>query len=109
MRHSQYSLFPFAFQQSKGGKLYGNFPRKFPEGEKTELLNLQKANDSATEMEWMETKLPGRNFCKAGYTSRGCPLLSEILVIAGLFDTGSCQKFKQEILVEWNLRGGGRG
>ena len=57
----------------------------------------------------METKLPGRNFCKAGYTSRGCPLLSEILAIAGLFDTGSCQKFKQEILVEWNLRGGGRG
>ena len=57
----------------------------------------------------METKLPGRNFCKAGYTSRGCPLLSEILEIADLFDTGSCQKFKQEILVEWNLRGGGWG
>ena len=57
----------------------------------------------------METKLPGRNFCKAGYTSRGCPLLSEILEIAGLFDTGSCQKLKQEILVQWNLRGGGGG
>ena len=26
----------------------------------------------------------------------------------GLFDTGSCQKFKQEMLVEWNLPGGGR-
>ena len=29
--------------------------------------------------------------------------------ITGLFDTGSCQKFKQEILVEWNLLGGGKG
>ena len=59
----------------------------------------------------METKLPGRNFCRAGYTSRGCPLLSVILAIAGVFDTGSCQKFKQEILVEfarWKGGGGGR-
>ena len=67
-RHSQYSPF---------GKLYGTFPRKFPEGTRTALLNFQKANHS-TEMEWMETKLPGRKFWKAGYTSRGCPLLSEI-------------------------------
>ena len=58
----------------------------------------------------METKLPGRNFCRAGYTSRFCPLLSVILAIAGMFDTGSCQKFKQEILVEFArwVGGGGR-
>ena len=43
----------------------------------------------------MERKLPGRNFRKFGFTSRGCPVCLETSGNADPFTTAkSCRKFK---------------
>ena len=59
----------------------------------------------------MERKFPGKFFRKFEYTSRGCPLFLEMSENrhyrcsqpknAVPFATGSCRKFKPEVLVEW--------
>ena len=41
-----------------------------------------------------------KNFRKFGYTSRGCPSVLEVLKNTIPFATGSCRKFKVDILVE---------
>ena len=74
--------------------------------QKAQELNCWISERRTIQPKWNEWK---QNFRDETFdTSRGCPLLLEILEIAGLFVTGSCQKFKQEILVERNLPGGVR-
>ena len=47
-------------------------------------------------------KPPGKKFRKFWYTSRGFPLFFlEILDDSVPCATGSCQKFKPDVLVEW--------
>ena len=48
----------------------------------------------------MERNLPLKIFRKFGYTSRGCPSVLEVLKNTIPFATGSCRKFKVDILVE---------
>ena len=48
----------------------------------------------------MERNLPLKIFRKFGYTSRGCPSVLEVLKNTVPFTTGSCRKFKVDILVE---------
>ena len=48
----------------------------------------------------MERNLPLKNFRKFGYTSRGCPYVLEVLKNTVPFATGSCRKFKVDVLVE---------
>ena len=48
----------------------------------------------------MERNLPLKNFRKFGYTSRGCPSFLEVLKNTVPFATGSCRKFKVDVLVE---------
>ena len=48
----------------------------------------------------MERNLPLKNSRKSGYTSRGCPSVLEVLKNTVPFATGSCQKFKVDVLVE---------
>ena len=48
----------------------------------------------------MEGNLPLKIFRKFGYTSRGCPSVLEVLKNTIPFATGSCRKFKVDILVE---------
>ena len=81
------------------------------------LLNFRNANhstenvrNSGSKVEWKEN-LREKFFRKFEYTSRGCPLFLEMSenrhyrcsqpknVVP--FATGSCRKFKPEVLVEW--------
>ena len=48
----------------------------------------------------MERNLPLKIFRKFGYTSRGCPSVLEVLKNTIPFATGSCRKFKVDVLVE---------
>ena len=48
----------------------------------------------------MERNLLLKNFRKFGYTLRGCPSVLEVLKNTVPFATGSCRKFKVDILVE---------
>ena len=48
----------------------------------------------------MERNLLLKNFRKFGYTSRGCSYVLEVLKNTVSFATGSCQKFKVDVLVE---------
>ena len=48
----------------------------------------------------MERNLPLKIFRKFGYTSRGCSSVLEVLKNTIPFATGSCRKFKVDILVE---------
>ena len=48
----------------------------------------------------MERSLPLKNFRKSGYTSRGCFYVLEVLKNTVPFATGSCRKFKVDVLVE---------
>ena len=48
----------------------------------------------------MERNLPLKIFRKSGYTSRGCSYVLEVLKNTVSFATGSCQKFKVDVLVE---------
>ena len=49
----------------------------------------------------MERNLPLKNFRKFGYTSRGYPSFLEVLKNTVPFATGSCRKFKVDVMVEW--------
>ena len=48
----------------------------------------------------MERNLPLKIFPKFGYTSRGCASVLEVLKNTVPFATGSCRKFKVDVLVE---------
>ena len=48
----------------------------------------------------MERNLLLKNFRKFGYTSRGCSYVLEVLKNTVAFATGSCRKFKVDVLVE---------
>ena len=48
----------------------------------------------------MERNLPLKNFRKFGYASRGCFYVLEVLKNTVPFATGSCRKFKVDVLVE---------
>ena len=49
----------------------------------------------------MERKLPGKNFSKIWVYLARLTSLTEILENAVPFATGSCRKFKADLLVEW--------
>ena len=49
----------------------------------------------------MERNLLLKNFRKFGYSSRGSPSFVEVLKNTVPFATGSCRKFKVDVLVEW--------
>ena len=53
------------------------------------------------DIKWIERNLPLKNFRKFGYTSRGYPSFLEVLKNTVPFATGSCRKFKVDVLVEW--------
>ena len=48
-----------------------------------------------------ERKLLGKNFRKFGYTHARLSPFQEILENAVPFATGSCRKFKPDVLIEW--------
>ena len=49
----------------------------------------------------MERKLPGKNFSKIWVFLARLTFLMEILENTVPFATGSCRKFKADVLVEW--------
>ena len=61
-------------------------------------VNHSNSRFSGSKVVIMERKLPGINFRKIGYTSRGCPVFGNF---APSFAPGSCRKFKPNVLVEW--------
>ena len=65
------------------------------------LLNFQNANsrNSGSKVEWRENFLE-KFFRKFGYTSRCWPLFWNLENVVS-FASGSCQKFKPDVLVEW--------
>ena len=53
----------------------------------------------------MERTLPEKKNRKFEHTSRGCPFFLEILQISAVpFATGTCRKFKADVLGEWKLK-----
>ena len=53
------------------------------------------------EQSGMERKLPGKNFSKIWVYLARLTSLTEILENVVPFATGSCRKFKADVLVEW--------
>ena len=78
----------------KSGNWYSIFPKKFPDFRKL----FRNANHSTGNFRHSEAKLnaerklPGNNFRSLGIHRKN----------AAPFDTGSCRKFKPDVLIEWN-------
>ena len=100
--------FPFIqnFQKfGNSGKWYRNVPESFQKFRK--LLNFRNANQSTENSRNPGSKVecrkktPGKNFSKIWENLAGLSSFVEILENAFQFTTGSCRKFKADVLVEW--------
>ena len=86
------------------GKWYRNFPKKFPEIAETveirnAILSIENSRNFGSKVEWKEN-FGEKYFSKIWVYLVRLPPFLEIPENAVPLATGSCQKFKPEVLVE---------